>query len=232
MNRSRPFDFGTTTQLAFGYVDEDEKMVSTVEENARTFSIKSQANGSLMRAIPIAIWYYDLGYDQIAEYAKEDAKFSHPNIICQECNAVYCITVAFLINNPKHSHSALTIAEEYVRERCCNTVQEWFYESLQDNLLSIIDCTKHIGHIKHAFQLTFHFLFNETSFEESLFKTLLQGGDTDTNAAIVCGMMGAFHGEIPQNLLDPVMKYDCCKEGRKRPIDYSVKKMVDKLQKK
>jgi ADP-ribosylglycohydrolase len=232
MNKSRPFDFGNTTHLAFGDVFEDDNIVEKVQDNAILYSIHSEANGALMRVIPIAIWYHNLGYHQIAEYAKQDALFSHPNIICQECNAVYAITVAFLINNPTHARSAMDLAEEYVREECCETIQKWFYDALKQNFLTTIDCTKNIGHVKYAFQLAFHFLFYETPFNEALCKTLYKGGDTDTNAAIVCGMMGAYHGEIPNELLEPVMKFDCSTQGRQRPIEYSVKRMIGKITKK
>jgi ADP-ribosyl-[dinitrogen reductase] hydrolase len=231
MNQSRPFDYGTTTHMAFGNVTEDQDIVSNVRRNAEKYSFASEANGALMRVIPIAIWYHDLGYDIIAEYAREDAKLSHPNIICQECNAVYAITVAFLINNPKDSHSAMTIAEEYVRERCSITVQTWFYDALRENLLFVIDCKQNIGHVKHAFQLAFHFLFYEVPFAEALHDTLYRGGDTDTNAAIVCGMMGAYHGSIPIELSEPVMTFDCTKTGRIRPPEYSVRVAIQKLQK-
>jgi hypothetical protein len=45
--------------------------------------------------------------------------------------------------------------------------------------------------------------------------TLLMGGDTDTNAAIVCGMMGALHGwhGIPPGLLRPVLHYTRARVG-------------------
>ena len=231
MNKSRPFDYGNTTFLAFGNVNEDENLLSNVRKNAQKCSTMSEANGALMRVIPIAMWYHKLPYEVIAEYAKQDAQLSHPNIICQECNAVYAMTVAFLINNPRDSHSAITIAAEYVKEHCCITVQTWFYDAFRENLLYIINCAENIGHVKHAFQLAFHFLFYEVSFEEALRETLYKAGDTDTNAAIVCGMMGAYHGSIPIELSEPVMTFDCTKMGKIRPPEYSVKRTIQKLQK-
>jgi ADP-ribosylglycohydrolase len=232
-NTDTTFVAGNTasTYMAFGNINEDENLVSNVRRNAEKYSLVSEANGALMRVIPIAIWYHDRGYDIIADYAREDAKLSHPNIICQECNAVYAITVACLINNPKDSHSAMTIAEEYVRERCSITVQTWFYDALRENLLFTIDCKKNIGHVKHAFQLAFHFLFYEVPFEEALYETLYRGGDSDTNAAIVCGMMGAYHGNVPIKLAGPVMLFDCTQTKQIRPAEYSVKIAIENLQK-
>lgn len=41
--------------------------------------------------------------------------------------------------------------------------------------------------------------------------TIQEGGDTDTNAAIVGGMIGALVGlqNIPSNMIAKVMKFDC-----------------------
>jgi len=46
-----------------------------------------------------------------------------------------------------------------------------------------------------------------STFEAALKDTLSIGGDTDTNAAIVCAMMGALHGasRIPQAIKAPVL---------------------------
>ena len=46
--------------------------------------------------------------------------------------------------------------------------------------------------------------------------TLSIGGDTDTNAAIVCAMMGALHGAsaIPEALKAPVLANDEKSAGR------------------
>jgi ADP-ribosylglycohydrolase len=45
-----------------------------------------------------------------------------------------------------------------------------------------------------AFVYSFYYLKQELTYEKAMRKTLLLGGDTDTNAAIVGGMMGAYHG--------------------------------------
>ena len=40
------------------------------------------------------------------------------------------------------------------------------------------------------------------------------GGDTDTNACVVCGLVGALVGfhEIPKEMLGKVLSFDCTKE--------------------
>jgi ADP-ribosylglycohydrolase len=45
--------------------------------------------------------------------------------------------------------------------------------------------------LKIAFVWAFYYLKNEIPYSEALKDILLQGGDTDTNAAIVGGLLGA-----------------------------------------
>jgi len=51
------------------------------------------------------------------------------------------------------------------------------------------------GWLKHAFVLSFAFLqMNQIDFTEAMKRTLILGGDTDTNACIVGGLIGAAVG--------------------------------------
>jgi ADP-ribosyl-[dinitrogen reductase] hydrolase len=60
---------------------------------------------------------------------------------------------------------------------------------------------KSIGHLKIAFVWGFYYLKNGYSYSDALKDILLRGGDTDTNAAIVGGLLGAAYGisEIDEN---------------------------------
>lgn len=58
-----------------------------------------------------------------------------------------------------------------------------------------------MGYMKHAMILSFYFLLQakhesslEKFFEKCLYETNMLGGDTDTNGAIVGGMIGALVG--------------------------------------
>jgi ADP-ribosyl-[dinitrogen reductase] hydrolase len=50
---------------------------------------------------------------------------------------------------------------------------------------------KSIGHLKIAFVWAFYYLKNEWTYDDAIKDMLVQGGDTDTNAAIVGGLLGA-----------------------------------------
>ncbi|CAI7820838.1 unnamed protein product [Closterium sp. NIES-53] len=57
-----------------------------------------------------------------------------------------------------------------------------------------VECTQFLGWVKWGFLLAFYHLLRRSSYEEAIEDTLVRGGDTDTNAAIVGGMVGALHG--------------------------------------
>lgn len=69
-----------------------------------------------------------------------------------------------------------------------------------------------------SYDLACRHLKLKSDFGDALAATLQKGGDTDTNAAIVGGMIGAFHGssKIPQSMLRAVLERDTS-QGPQRP---------------
>ena len=106
-------------------------------------------------------------------------------------------------------------------------VRRWYFEESLD--ISKMVCTVQAGHVRWGFVLAFYFLRHpEISYEEAIKITLLKGGDTDTNAAIVGGLVGAYHN-IPEYMLQPVLDFDCTTVSKKhhtRPIKYSVQNVL------
>lgn len=88
-------------------------------------------------------------------------------------------------------------------------VQQWVLQESAQPLGSIACHGATAGWVRWGLVLAFHHLRRGTPFEDSIRLTLLCGGDTDTNAAIVGGMAGALHGAaaIPDSMLRPVLEY-------------------------
>jgi hypothetical protein len=89
------------------------------------------------------------------------------------------------------------------------------------------DFGKNGGHVKHAFRAAFYHLRRRSTLEEAVRDVLRRGGDTDTNACIVGGLLGALHGYclIPEHLKKRVLTFDCTKPvglNHRRPHTYSV----------
>ena len=193
-------------------------------ENSKNLNIESEANGALMRCSPIAVWGNKLSEAVVMDYARMDARLSHPSQVCQDCNAVFTLALHYLVNHPGDSIGAIEKIENYVRNNNVHQrVHDWVLVDSKMNLESI-NCTPNIGWAKHAFVLAIHFLRHpELGFENILEATLLKGGDTDTNASIVCAMMGAVYGEptIPAYMKNPVLTFRSDRGvGWKRPLKF------------
>lgn len=86
-------------------------------------------------------------------------------------------------------------------------VQSWLQDS--DGLaLEEVNCLEQLGYVRHAFVLAFYHLRRRTPFVDAICQTLCRGGDTDTNACIVGGLMGALYGAtaIPDWMTQPVLE--------------------------
>lgn len=117
---SCPFDIGQTCSLAFEeYYNlfennenvsiTDSTLIQASKDIVYSMNKHSEANGALMRATAIATWFAtNTVYGPLdgAQFAKEDAKLSHPNLVCLETNAIYVFTLIHLLRGVS-PHDAL-----------------------------------------------------------------------------------------------------------------------------
>ncbi|KAG7399455.1 hypothetical protein PHYBOEH_008827 [Phytophthora boehmeriae] len=221
---SKPFDIGNTCASAFGVTpDTDGNYAAVMTQTAGAYCSASEANGSLMRIAPLAIWSLGEPTERIVALARSEATLSHPNVVCQDCNAVYCLLLEHLLRTPGDFQGAVDRGERFVTESVHSVVRQWFLEESLD--VSNLVCLNSAGHVRWAFVLAVYFLRQNESYERAIQQTLLKGGDTDTNAAIVGGMIGALHGvdSIPLPMREAVLGFDATQPGathRPRPVLY------------
>lgn len=230
--KSDPFDCGQTTRQAF-------------EKSAKYASKSSQANGALMRIAPLAVWAAakNVPIEVVLELAAADAQLSHPHSNCIDANRAFVVAILHLLKTPQDSQGAIAAARKI--QFIGTDVFAWISDAIKD---IETDCLFHSGHVKHGIMLAFYHLNKRSDFKSAIEHTLLQGGDTDTNAKIVGNLMGAFHGlesmkrdPIIKRAIRKVMEFDCveynAKESRigiNRPETYkasNVLKLVKKLYK-
>ncbi|MEM9540531.1 MAG: ADP-ribosylglycohydrolase family protein [Cyanobacteria bacterium P01_E01_bin.42] len=223
---SFPFDLGHTTASSLGSHSErkwrelrEQKGVAAVmTQAARERCMGSKANGSLMRITPLGIWGYQFSDEELASYAMQDSCLSHPNPTCCYAVACYTIAIASLMRDLGDGLLAFDRAQNWLetqRDRASSLEQSRGYEEvsswLEDAANNVnIPYHPHIGFIKIAFTHAFRYLRLETHYTEAIHETLGGGGDTDTNACIVGGLMGAVWGEnnIPDRMKNPVLNCD------------------------
>eukprot|EP00835_Amoeboradix_gromovi_P005726 NODE_572_length_6559_cov_0.536842.p1 type:complete len:340 gc:universal NODE_572_length_6559_cov_0.536842:2794-1775(-) len=224
---TEPFDIGNTCRNAFRFSNAKDMM------KAAQAAISSEANGALMRIIPLAIYGSQLSNEELKNMTTGDALLSHANPVTISCNYIYSFAVKCLLRNPGDYKKCIEATEIEINSSDCNTtVAAWFNDSKSINLASY-NAFANMGHVKHAFTLSFYFVRQNTPFYESIKRVLMLGGDTDTNAAIVGGIMGALHGRdgIPKEMVKKVLNFDCTvvkishstdnMQGRKRPEKYN-----------
>ena len=233
--RSHPFDIGNTCRAALTYTTKVNTMAKpkkTVADSLRNSSqlknAESKSNGSLMRCSVIAIWGHKLPISQLGECAYSDSLLTHVHPSCCEAVGCYVISCAHLFNNCRDYQGAIQVACEWLKSKNEHSeVQQWIEEAKNGILLN---ATQQIGYVKIAFVLAYYHLSHQTDFIAAIKHTIAQGGDTDTNAAIVGGLLGAFHGEqaIPENVKMKVLSCDTTK-GRPRPSEFLVDQFDDMI---
>ncbi|WP_017305549.1 ADP-ribosylglycohydrolase family protein [Spirulina subsalsa] len=220
---SHPFDIGYTTATALrayqGVALEDYPRIRA-EVVAQVCS-ESKANGSLMRATPLAVWGYSLEDEVLADYAIADSAITHPHPSCGYGVACYCLAIAHLLKQDGDPQGAFHRAKQWLNTpkphpNAQQEVLSWLNDAQNNHN---IPYSPQIGFIKIAFTHAFRHLLHSHSYLEAIRETLQGGGDTDTNACIVGGMMGALYGasSIPEPLKYGVLTSDSRQGNSPRP---------------
>lgn len=189
--QSHPFDIGMTTQMALRQSGPLSSV--TFDSVTRRASLTSQANGSVMRASPLAIYGAFLDPNELGDLARKDSQLTHPHPACQEASAAFCRAIAALIRGETREEAWL----EALRSAYNKAGREYnILEVLKDAESKQPVCdAKNIGWVLIALQNAFYQLLNSETFEDALVDTVMAGGDTDTNGCIAGALLGAYYGE-------------------------------------
>jgi ADP-ribosyl-[dinitrogen reductase] hydrolase len=173
---STPFDIGHTTSAALRGQRDGE----------------SQANGSLMRAGPLGVLAHGLRPAEAAALAKSDSALTHPHPVCGDSVAAFVVAVAHAVAHGDGGQAAHEAARAWAREAGAEPAVR---AALDAALTGAPKCDgSKQGWVLLALQNAFHEVLHARTVEEGLARTILRGGDTDTNAAIAGALLGAVHG--------------------------------------
>eukprot|EP01006_Ploeotia_vitrea_P027063 TRINITY_DN59945_c0_g1_i1.p1 TRINITY_DN59945_c0_g1~~TRINITY_DN59945_c0_g1_i1.p1 ORF type:complete len:393 (-),score=20.50 TRINITY_DN59945_c0_g1_i1:93-1229(-) len=204
---------------------------NTMTTAARDHNGKTKSNGALMRCMPLAVWGHKLPLEDLVAAVRLECGLSHPSPECVDCECVYVIVAAQLVHGTSVSDS-INCGTKWATENACQNVQNWLAEAASDKPLkfrcdTLDDGTPSadsaIAFIRWAFTNAFRQLFRNHTWVEALRETLHGGGDTDTNAAIAAGLVGARWGaeNIPEPMKAAVLQCDTAKNladpGTPRP---------------
>jgi ADP-ribosylglycohydrolase/fructose-1,6-bisphosphatase/inositol monophosphatase family enzyme len=173
--RTGPFDVGDTTRAALvGYL-----------------MAESQANGSLMRASPLAILAHGARAEEAAELGRRDSALTHPNPVCRDAVAAFVVAASRAIARGGEPELAYEAALAWARSAAAAPVTEALVRAASE----APRCDEgHIGGVLVTLQNAFHELLHAPSVEAGVVATVRRGGDTDTNGAVAGALLGAVHG--------------------------------------
>lgn len=227
---SDPFDVGNATGNALGRGSfADTNLHLLCMENARRNNMGSKANGCLMRATPLGVWGINAELGDVIAAAKADCQLTHPNETCQIATAAYVIAIRHLLLHPEDRLGAFGAATEVALDHENDEVSG-FLRNARSGILP--PCHPQAGYLGIGFTHAFHHLLQGSGYMEALRAVLSGGGDTDTNACIVGGLIGAATGfhELPSSMLRTVCTCDIS-EGRTRPAWLQTRNFVGIVEK-
>jgi ADP-ribosylglycohydrolase len=145
-----------------------------------------------MRIAPLGIFGTQLPDDQLDRHSMEDAALTHPHPACLQANVIFVRLIAAAINGLTDRQElyrmALIIADSFNEK---TVIKEAVYRAVKGQ---VRDATDQMGWVAIALQNALWQLLYAPDFESGVMDTILQGGDTDTNAAICGALLGAVEG--------------------------------------
>lgn len=177
---------------------------------------ESESNGSLMRIAPAGIWAAG-DPQRAARIAREDSALTHPNPVCLEACAGYAAAIAAGVGGANRNamlDAAIT--------HCTGPARASILLGAESTPPA--EDGKRRGLVVASLQNAFFCLFHD-GFEAALARTAAAGGDSGSNAAIACALIGAARGReaIPTRWLLRLLACRPLAEAgalRPRPIEY------------
>jgi ADP-ribosylglycohydrolase len=212
---SEPWDHGNATWRAFNPERLPEAGASFSAFIRARADQQTQANGSLMRISPLAVWGHGLPRLELARLAARDSTLSHPSAPCQAACGVFTATIAEALNSSKSGPELAAWAMDFAKSsELTRPVVPWL-EAARLTPPPFENAKQ--GWVRVAFTTAFFHLEHAASFEAALKQVVRAGGDTDTNGAIAGALLGARFGEagIPQAWRTSVL---ACVPDRPRPF--------------
>lgn len=173
---SNPFDRGATIANAL----------------SGSLNPHSQANGAMMRIAPLGILGARCSLEDVARWADQDAALTHPHPVCRQANALYAAGLAHAIATGADARA--TYAFIAARAAAPGIDPALAAATAAAATAPPPTYTQQIGWVLIAWQNALWQLLHAPSLEEGIVATIMQGGDTDTNAAIAGALLGAVYG--------------------------------------
>jgi len=184
---------GITTRRALTLVDRGKDPFEAGQLANQENPGRSAGNGSVMRCIPVALRYHD-DPDRLIRVSTQQAAITHADERCTWGAAAVNLAARELL------HGNIYFIDEVMHrigDRAPRALREAIHRVPREGEGDLpIARAGEAGYVVHCVEIAFWFVTHDRSLEEALIALAQAGGDTDTNAAVAGGLLGARYGDV------------------------------------
>lgn len=203
------FDIGVATSEAISRLER-----GVAPENAGGTDEYSNGNGSLMRILPIALWFRNSTAEELISYAERASALTHGHPRSRMACALYCLFVRALLEGAAPAEAWPRVMEYFLKHYAHSPFagERQHFHLLESRTLAEL-AEHHIessGYVIHTLTASVWCLLTSGSFEEAVLKAVNLGGDTDTTGCVTGGLAGAHFGlaSIPAEWKRALARHD------------------------
>ena len=204
------FDVGNATAKAI------EKIINGISAyNSGNKDEYSNGNGSLMRILPLA-YYYFVNQEKIDIFkiVKDVSSITHAHMRSVIACSLYVIFATALING-KEKEEALTVAIIEINKYYSNSNYykelKYFNKIISKEILTYKENNiKTSGYVIDTLEAVIWSFMKSKSYKEAVLKAINLGADTDTTGAITGGLAGIYYkyNNLPKDWVDIIARKD------------------------
>ena len=201
------FDVGTSTMSSIG------RMIREVPpEEAGGRGENDNGNGSLMRILPVGIFFARQPVEEFLDAVHRASSLTHRHPRTLMACGFYCLMVRALLEGFTPDEAYLYAIEQamiyYAKLPYAEELHH--FERLFSTLMRSVPKTaiKSGGYVIHTLEASVWCLLNTSSFEGAVLKSVNLGEDTDTTGCVTGGIAGVYYGlkTIPKDWLNAIAR--------------------------
>ena len=169
-------------------------------------------NGSLMRILPVGIYFASSPVPEILNAARKTSSLTHRHIRSQIACGFYCLMVSALLkgDDPEKAYNyAIGQAQERYSQLPYSRELDHFKGILSGNIHQLPEENiQSGGYVIHTLEASIWCLLNSDTFTEAVLKAVNLGDDTDTTGIVTGGLAGIYYGieAIPEEWINAIAK--------------------------
>ncbi len=203
------YDIGNTTDAAIARMKQGKE-----PEKAGGTDEQSNGNGSLMRILPIALYFAQNPEEELLGAAHRVSCLTHGNPRAQMACGFYCLMAARLVKGagPQEAYDrAIEKAKEVYGKKPFSSELSHF-QRIFDGHIGTVPRTaiQSSGYVIDTLEASISCLLTTGFYSEAVLTAVNPGEDTDTTATVTGGLAGIYYGlgAIPEEWIKVIVRFE------------------------